>query len=203
MQEREVAGSEVGGVCREHAAKGFKCWAIGRCLSCHLGSPVWPFLLSLFLLTVAGFSRTLYSMWWPSWLLLNFQGLRPLSQYLTPSLFRKKRAGHVTVTNPTCFRLNPRRFITFNGNDTCSSGRSMHICCNRAISRWAQQADPWGLPKLLALVSTLQSLSVQGVVSTQVRVSESMVPGNAKVFFVLVTFKVAAQLKNCHSRDTY
>jgi len=62
VQEREVAGSEAGGICREHAAKGFKHWAVGRWLSCHLGSPAWPFLLSLFLLTVAGFSRTLYSM---------------------------------------------------------------------------------------------------------------------------------------------
>lgn len=127
----EVTGSEAGCICWEHAVKGFKLWAVGRCLSCHIWSPAWPFLLSLFLLTIAGFSRPLYSMGWPSRLLLNCQGLRLLNQYLTPSLFRKTRARHITVTNPTCFHLNPRRFITLNGNDICSSGRSMHIQWNQ------------------------------------------------------------------------
>lgn len=100
MEAKELTGSEARHVWRERAVKGFQRCAVGRSLSCHLW---WPGLSGCltFVFTAAGFSRTLYSMWSPSCLLLSCHGVRPQSHYLTQSLLWKRRAKHIEATNPT------------------------------------------------------------------------------------------------------
>lgn len=129
--------------------------------------------------------------------------VRSPSHYLIQSLFQKSRVRNLPVTNPTCFHLNQRTFIPFKGNDTCCHGRIMHIPWNQALSRWAQQADLWGLPKLLPLVSTARSLSIS---AGRIKAGEGLWihnPRNSKGSFVWATFKVSVEWENCCSKSTY